>query len=423
VRPSPTSAKRPEYLLSIRPRTVLSVALVVLGVLALVKVILMSERVLVWIFVSILLALALNPAVEVLMRRGVRRRGVAAGLVYMWVVALIAGAGALIIPTLVQQVSDFIQAVPGYVADVTAGRGPLGFLETKYDVVDRVQAAVDGNGAATTSLAGGAGAALDVTRGVATFVVGVITITFLTLFMLLEGPQWVKRMIELLPARMRPEARSIADDVYDLIGRYVTGNLLISLIAGAATTIVLLALGVPYALALGLLVAILDLIPLAGATLGAIIVTLVAFSESSTAGVVVLVFMIVYQQLENHLIQPIVYGRTISLSPLAILISVLIGAEVAGVIGALVAIPVGGTIQILLAHWLVHRRAKEDPAEVDAGGDLGPDEPPGPPPDEPPEEPRDETPAEVAGPSRTSRARRRRRRGKVSAGKSAPAAG
>jgi predicted PurR-regulated permease PerM len=359
MRSSPASDARPKYVLSISPRTVLTVAFVLLGVAALVKVTLMSERVLVWIFVSVLLALALNPAVEALLRHGVRRRGVAVGLVYLWTAALLAGVGALIIPTLVQQISDFVQAVPGYVEEVTAGRGPLGFLEEKYDVVERVQEAVDGNGAATASLAGGANAALDVGRSVVTFVAGVITITFLTLFMLLEGPRWVPRMIELFPARMRPEARSIADDIYHLIGRYVTGNLLISLIAGVATTIFLLVLGVPYALALGLLVAILDLIPLAGATLGAIIVTLVAFSDSTTAGVAVAVFTIVYQQLENHLIQPLVYGRTISLSPLAILISVLIGAEVAGVLGALVAIPVGGTVQILLAHWLAHRRVRE----------------------------------------------------------------
>ena len=399
----------------------LTVALVVLGVVALVKVVLMSERVLVWIFVSILLAMALNPAVDALLRRGVRHRGFAAGLVYLWTAAIIAGIGALIIPTLVQQVSDFIQAVPGYVKQLTAGQGPLGFLETKYDVVDRVQKAVDGNDAATTSLAGGASAAIDVGRSVLTFVAAVITITFLTLFMLLEGPRWVQRGIELFPARMRPEARAIADDIYQLIGRYVTGNLLISLIAGTATTVVLLALGVPYALALGLLVAILDLIPLAGATLAAIVVTLVAFSDSSTAGVVVLAFMVVYQQIENHLIQPLIYGRTISLSPLAILISVLIGAEVAGVLGALVAIPVGGTIQILLAHWLAHRRAREAAAESDAGAAALRPQPPQPPPNQPPEPPRDE-PARDADTAAALWARRRRRR-KALANKGAAAAG
>jgi predicted PurR-regulated permease PerM len=188
-----------------------------------------------------------------------------------------------------------------------------------------------------------------------------VTITFMTLFMLLEGPNWIRASIELLPEGRRPRWRRIADDVYQMVGRYVTGNLLISLIAGVVTTIVLLALGVPFALALGLLVAILDLIPLAGATLGAVLVTFVGFSHSSTAGIVLVVFFVVYQQLENHLLQPLIYGRTVRLSPLAILLSVLIGAEVAGVIGALAAIPVGGTLQILLDHWRESRRPPADP--------------------------------------------------------------
>jgi predicted PurR-regulated permease PerM len=119
---------------------------------------------------------------------------------------------------------------------------------------------------------------------------------------------------------------------------------------------VLLAVHVPFALALGLLVALLDLIPLAGATLGAIIVSLVALTHSLSAAIIVLGFFVVYQQLENHLLQPIVYGRTVQISPLVILVSVLIGAEVAGVIGALSAIPVAGTIQILIVDWRRHRR-------------------------------------------------------------------
>jgi predicted PurR-regulated permease PerM len=353
----------PEHVVTIRPRTVLMVALVLLGVAATVNVVLMSERVLVWMFVSLLLALALNPAIDMLQRHGVRRRGAAAAIVYLMVTAFLAGVGALIVPTLVQQVADFIQAVPGYVQELTAGRGPLGFLETKYHVVERVRKAVDGSG--PSPIAGGASAALDVTRSVLTFVAAVVTITFLTLFMLLEGPQWVRRLIEVLPEPFQPSASAIADDVYRMVGRYVTGNLLISLIAGSSMTIVLLVLGVPYALALGLLVAILDLIPLAGATLGAAVVTLVALTDSVTSGIVVLGFTIVYQQLENHLIQPLVYGRTIALSPLAILVSVLIGAEVAGIIGALSAIPVGGTIQILLSHWQRHRAPDERDEDED----------------------------------------------------------
>jgi predicted PurR-regulated permease PerM len=352
----------PEHVVSVRPRTVFMVIGIVLATITVVWVVLKSQQVLIWAFTSVLLALALNPAVEKFQRLGVRRRGAAAALVYLVVTAFIAGIAALIIPTLVQQVTDFVDAVPGYVQQLTAGRGPLGFLERDYHVVERVRDAVSKNGgSAAASLAGGASTALDVTRSVVTFVAAVVTITFLTLFMLLEGPAWVQRGISMLPERVQPTWREIADDIYHLVGRYVNGNLLISLIAGTATTIVLLALGVPFALALGLVVAILDLIPLAGATLGAIVVTLVALSHSVTAAIIVLVFYIVYQQVENHILQPLIYGRTVRLSPLAILLSVLIGSQVAGVIGALAAIPVGGTIQILVDHWERSRRPPDEP--------------------------------------------------------------
>jgi predicted PurR-regulated permease PerM len=199
-----------------------------------------------------------------------------------------------------------------------------------------------------------------------TAIVAVVTIVFLTFFMLTEGPSWVERFYTLVPEQSRPRVERIANDIYRTIGGYVTGNLFISLIAGVASTIVLLVMGVPFAVALGLLVAILDLVPLAGATLAAIIVSTVAFLESLPAGIVVLVFFIVYQQVENHLIQPVVYSRTVQLSPLAILIAVLIGAKLAGILGALAAIPVAGTIQVLLLSWLEIRRERgaERPAPL-----------------------------------------------------------
>jgi predicted PurR-regulated permease PerM len=351
-----------ERVVSFRPRTVLSVAAVLVGVAIALWVVWVSRRVLVWTFVSLFLALALNPAVDALQRRGLGRRGAAAAAVYLIAILVIAGLAALFIPTLVQQVNDLVHAAPGYVRDLTAGRGPLGFLETKYHVVERVQDAVKGSG--SSRLAGGASAALDVTRSVVTFIAAVVTIAFMTFFMLLEGPAWVERLLGLIPARSRERWHGIGHDIYRTVGGYVTGNLLISLIAGFTATIVLLVLGVPFAFALGLLVAILDLIPLAGATLAAIVVTLVAFTHSLTAGIVVLAFFVVYQQLENHLLQPVVYGRTVQLSPLAVLISVLVGAEVAGVLGALGAIPVAGAIQILIVDWQRNRRA----AGADADG-------------------------------------------------------
>jgi predicted PurR-regulated permease PerM len=343
-----------ERVVAFRPRTIINVALLLVGVGIVLWVAWVSRRVLIWTFVSAFLAVALSPAVDALQRRGLHRRGAAAAVVYLLMIAIIAALGALFVPTLVDQVNSLVDQAPKYVRDLTHGRGPLGFLETKYHVVERVQEAVQGNGSGR--LAGGATAALDVTRSVITFVAGVVTILFMTFFMLLEGAAWRDRLIALLPPGGQERAHRMAGEIANTIGGYVTGNLLISVIAGFFTTIVLLIVGVPFALALGLLVAILDLIPLAGATLAAIIVTLVALTHSLTAAILVAVFFIVYQQLENHLLQPIVYGRTVKLSPLAILVAVLVGAEVAGVIGALGAIPVAGTIQIIISDWLQHRR-------------------------------------------------------------------
>jgi predicted PurR-regulated permease PerM len=195
---------------------------------------------------------------------------------------------------------------------------------------------------------------------VVNIVLGSITITFLTFFMLVEGPAWVERIYGLIPAESQARWRGVGRDIYRQIGGYVTGNLLISLIAGTLTTFVLLALGVPFAVALGLIVAILDLVPLAGATIAAIIIASVAFLHSIPAGIIVVVFFVIYQQVENHVLQPLVYHRTVALSPLVILISVLIGAEVAGVLGALGAIPAAGAVQVIIADFLRERRERKE---------------------------------------------------------------
>ena len=190
--------------------------------------------------------------------------------------------------------------------------------------------------------------------------------------MLLEGPAWTERFYGLLPPESQPRWRRVGHDIYRTVGGYVTGNLLISLIAGVSAAIVLLALGVPFAVALGLLVAILDLIPLAGATIAAVIVCAVGFLHSAVAGIVLIVWFVVYQQIENHLLQPAIYGRTVKISPLVVLLAVLIGAKLAGVIGALGAIPVAGAIQILILDLLAERRRRAvgeaRSLEPDSGG-------------------------------------------------------
>jgi predicted PurR-regulated permease PerM len=348
-----------ERLVHFRPRTVLVVLGIIIAAYLLLQIVQAAQGILIWIFVAIFLALALNPAVDALQRRGVRRRGVAVSIVFIGAILAIAALAATVVPTIVSQVNDFIAAVPGYVEDLTKGRGRLGFLEREYQITERVRDALASGGA--TKVLGLSGTALAVTKGVITAVFATVTIAFLTLFMLLEGPAWIERLYSLLPEEKQPRWRAIGGDIYRTIGGYVTGNLAISLIAGITSTTALVILGVPYAVALGLLVAILDLIPLAGATIAAILVTTVAFLDSTTSGIIMLIFFVIYQQLENQVLQPVVYGRTVRLSPLAVLIAVLIGAEIAGVIGALAAIPVAGTIQVLIVDWLKHRRARGSP--------------------------------------------------------------
>jgi predicted PurR-regulated permease PerM len=346
-----------ERIVRFRPRAVLVVLGLILAAFAMLRILLVAQGVLIWILIAVFLALALNPAVDWLQSHGVSRRGGAVGITFVGAILVIVAVGALFVPTLVREVNDFADAVPGYVQDLTEGRGRLGFLERDYHIVERIRAAIEEQGAA--GVLGLSGTALSVTRSVVTAVVAILTITFLTLFMLLEGRQWMERFYGLLPEDQQPRWRAIGQDIYRVVGGYVAGNLLISLIAGVVSTIMLLVVGVQYAVALGLLVALLDLVPLAGATIAAVLVSTVAFIDQGWArGVIVVAFFLAYQQLENHVLQPMVYGRTVQLSPLAVLIAVLIGAELAGVIGALGAIPVAGTIQVILRDLLSHRRAQ-----------------------------------------------------------------
>jgi predicted PurR-regulated permease PerM len=168
----------------------------------------------------------------------------------------------------------------------------------------------------------------------------------------------MERFYGLLAPESQPRWRAVGHGIYRQVGGYVTGNLAISVIAGLLATFVLLLLGVPFAVALGLLVGLLDLIPLVGATFAAVIVVGVGFLHSVLAGIVLIVFFVVYQQVENHILQPLVYNRTVALSPLAVLISILIGAELAGVLGALAAIPVAGAIQVVILDFLQARRER-----------------------------------------------------------------
>jgi predicted PurR-regulated permease PerM len=343
-----------DRIVSFRSRTIFSI----LGILILVGIVLyvlwIARHVVSWVLISLFLALALDPAVDWLQSHGVPKRGLATGIVFLLALAVVVGIGAAFIPTLVDQVDSFANKIPAYVTQLTHGKGRFGFLETKYHIVEKVKTAIKNGGVGRLTV--GAGAALTITKSVLSAVAAAITIAFMTFFMLLEGPTWADRIFGLVPEPERPRWRRVGKDIYRTVGGYVTGNLFISLIAGVSSGVMLWLVGVPFAVALGLLVALLDLVPLAGATIAAVVCVLVAVAASgTTAAIIVAVFFVVYQQIENQVLQPLVYGRTVQLSPLAVLVSVLIGAQIAGVLGALAAIPVAGAIQVLVVDWRANR--------------------------------------------------------------------
>jgi predicted PurR-regulated permease PerM len=359
-----------ERLVYFRPRAILIVLGIIVAAAAIITFLYLAWHVITWILIALFLSLALNPAVVFFEQRGLKR-GWASFIVFFLALLTFAGLGALLLPPLIDQITTFVDDVPQLVEDVTAGRGPLGFLQEDYQIVDKVEEAIQEQGAG--GVLGVTTAGIAIARGVVSFVVGVVAISFLTFFMLLEGPRLVARFRDFLPEPLKPRWERVSGDIYRTVGGYVTGNLVISLIAGVISAVVLVVLGSDYAIALAVVVALLDLVPLAGATLAAIIVSTVAFIELGwIKGAIIIGFFVLYQQLENHVLQPVIYGRTVQLSPLTVLVAVLIGAELVGILGALAAIPTAGIIQAIAREVIRWRREAILPASIEPVPPGGP---------------------------------------------------
>jgi predicted PurR-regulated permease PerM len=260
------------------------------------------------------------------------------------------------IPPLVTQISKFVDALPGLVGDLTKGRGSLGFLETKYHVVEEVRKATKSG---SSGLPGVALPAISLVEGVVATLGGVVIVAFLTLFMLLEGPAWRRRTVDLISDRHRAAAERIGAGIYRSVSGFVTGNLLASFLAGVIATIVLLVVGVPYAFPLGLFTAIIEVVPYIGPAVVTLLLSLVALTVSPIAAAVVGGLMTVYHLIEGHTLRPLIYGRALNLSALAVLIAIILGSEVAGILGALAAIPIAGSIQVVLNEVLDRRNVDE----------------------------------------------------------------
>lgn len=310
--------------------------------------------------ISLFLALALMPVVDALDRSRIPRAALIL-LVYVLLFVAVAVIGYVVIPSLVNQVGQLSHDAPRYAADLRHN-GIFRHYDNRY----HISATLVNDTQRLPQLLGHlAGPLRDVTVQAFGFIGELLTVLAITFLLLLHGRDYVNLGLSLTGDRSERYRRVIIE-VNRAVAQYVLGNITISVLATIATWIVLSILGVPYALALGFVVGFFDLLPLVGATLGAIVVAVATVTvDFPTATVVWIVFIVVWQRFEDYVVQPLVYGRSLKVNPIVTIVSILAGAALLGILGALLAIPIAAAVQIVLREWWSNRtpqRASAPPA-------------------------------------------------------------
>ncbi|SDK83291.1 AI-2E family transporter [Nonomuraea jiangxiensis] len=327
-------------------------ALGVLTAWLLVQALATTASMLILIVVSLFLAVGLDPAVRRLHQVGLPRWA-AITLVFVAVIAFFAAFGVAVIPALSQQAGDFVQRLPGYIAQLQ-NNPQVRDLDQRFGLLERLQSYLLSGDLGRQVFGGLLGAAGIVVNAV----FSALTVLILTLYFLASLRSITRTGYLLVPRSRRPRVQSLGDEILRRVGGYVAGNLIISLIAGVTTFFVLSILGVPYALALAIIVAVTDLIPLVGAGIGAAVATLTALFVSLPVAIGCLVFFVVYQQVENYVIAPKVMKSSVDVPAAATIVAALIGGALLGVVGALLAIPVAAAIQLILSEVLLPRQER-----------------------------------------------------------------
>jgi len=323
------------------------------------------------ILVAGFVALLLNPLVVQVQRKLVPRRGAAVAIVTLWAALVFIGLAVAFGYPLVNGITHLADQLPTYVANAQHGRGWIGHLVTRY----HIQAWVQRNTPKLVSYAQSLSKpALSIGAGALSLVIELLTIFFLVLLLLLEAPKmrtWI--LSQMRPARAA-KATSVAAEVNRAVAGYMLGNFLTSIIAGVVVFVTLMILGVPYPLLWGLWVALVDFLPMIGGALAGIPTALFAFTHSIVAGIVTAIVFIAYQQVENHILNPVIMAKTVKISPLLVLIAVLVGASLGSLVGglfggfvaALLAIPAAGALQVLVREaWQATAPPPAEPPEPD----------------------------------------------------------
>jgi predicted PurR-regulated permease PerM len=305
-----------------------------------------AAGILVLIFIALFLAIGLNPAVVRLRSWGVPR-GFAVAIVALSVVALLAGGIVALIPPLVSQTTQLVENVPEYIQSLQRNE-TINELVQRYDIVNRVTSALNAG-----TVGNAVGGVVGVGRMLAGTIFNLLTVLVLTIYFMASFDRIRETGYSLVPASRRVRVRLLTDEILTKVGAYMVGAISIAVLAGASTWFLAVILGLAYPFALAVVVAITDLIPQIGATLGAIIVSLVGFASSLTDGIVCAVFFLLYQQIENYLIYPNVMRRSVKVSDVAAVVAALLGVALFGVVGALVAIPMVAAIQLIMREVIV----------------------------------------------------------------------
>ncbi|MCB0878438.1 MAG: AI-2E family transporter [Thermoleophilia bacterium] len=336
----------------IHARTIVKVMLVIAASWLALTMILELRSLLVQLSIAAFLAIAADPVVRRLERRGIGR-GKGVLLVMSGAFVMLALAVAVFVPPLVDQGDRLIEAAPGIVGDVRDS-SVYRQADERFNIVDRATAQAE----KLPSLVGDQ--LTSVVGAVIAGVFGALTILFLTVFLLLGGGQVARGIVRLFPKLAEPRWWSVVQGTYGGVSAFVGGMIIIALLGGTSLAIVAALLGLPYALPLGLWMMMLEIIPMIGATIGAIPAVIVAFVAGGTLeGLVMIVFVIAYQQVENIVIQPKVQGRQAELSALVVFLAVLIGSQLLGVLGALFAVPLAGVLQII-ARQIMEEQGSAD---------------------------------------------------------------
>jgi predicted PurR-regulated permease PerM len=307
-----------------------------------------------WVLIATFLAVALSGPVNLL--NDYMRRGFAITIVYLCLLLIPIGIGAVIVPPLVEQGNNLIQNLPRYAEDAqefATKNEQLRELEADYSITEKLQDEAERLPARIGDAANVLG---NIGLGVVNSLFALFTILVLAAFLLGSGRTWVNRALELRPAGEAQRLRVAFDHMGRAVGGYVGGMLAQATLAAVTSFIVLSILGVPFAAALAIIIFFADLVPLVGATIGALLVGIVTlFSDFPTATIVWVIYAVVYQQLENNFIQPQIQRRAVNVHPFIVLVAVLFGSSLLGVLGALVAIPVAASIQIAIREWWEYR--------------------------------------------------------------------